>query len=190
MDSKRLGHVMNKRPIGILSDMEKTIDFDIGHVFSVVNGTFSACPRANIASGVKGKLKCIHKTVKDLAATCCVTEQTLSNWFKPHGKPGAVDIDSGRLCILIIGLSALNGGEDITSCAGSVAALCDRETLEGGEDAVRERLIASILEAMENKLRCADMEELLALAAVLRDVELGGTKLKNMPPQNYKNRCG
>lgn len=175
MDFKDAEIVIGKRPTSILSDMAKTIDLDIGHAYSVVNRTFSACPRANIASGVKRKLKCIHKTVKDLAAICCVTEQTLSNWFKPHGKPGAVEIDTGRLCVLIIGLSVLNGGEDIVSCAGSVAALCDRETLEGGEDAVRERLVASILDAMESKLRYADMEELLALSAVLRDVELGHT---------------
>lgn len=173
MEFKDAEIVIGKRPISILSDMAETIDFDIGHVYSVVNGTFSACPRANIASGVKRKLKCIHKTVKDLAAICRITEQTLSNWFKPHGKPGAVEIDTGRLCVLIIGLSALNGDEDIASCAGSVAALCGRETLEGGKDAVRERLVSSILEAMENKLRYADMEELLALSAVVRDAELG-----------------
>lgn len=178
MEFKEVGIFMDKRTYEILEDMAKTNNFGeeyIGHAYGVVSAAFSLCPRANIPSGVKRKLGDIHKTVKDLAAICCVTEQTLYNWFKPHGEHGAVEIDTGRLCVLIIGLSVLNGGEDIVSCAGGVAALCDRETLEGGEDAVRERLIASILDAMESKLRYADMEELLALATVLRDVELGHT---------------
>lgn len=174
MEFKEVGIFMDKRTYEILEDMAKTNNFDeeyIDHAYDVVSAAFSLCPRANIPSGVKRKLGDIHKTKKGLAAKCCITEQTLYSWFKPHGAHGAVEIDTGRLCVLIIGLSVLNGGEDIVSCAASVAALCDRETLEGGEDAVRERLVASILDAMESKLRYADMEELLALAAVLRSRE-------------------
>lgn len=174
MEFKKAVIYMDKHVSSILDEMAKTIPFDvelIDYAYDVVSAVFSLAPRANIAIGVRRKLKDINGTIRSLAGMCCVSEQTLHNWLKPHGEPGAVDIDAGRLCILIIGLSALNGGEDIASCAGSVAALCDRGTLMGGEDAVRKRLVTSILGTVENKLRYADMEELLALAAVLRSRE-------------------
>lgn len=61
----------------------------------------------------------------------------------------------------------LGGRDSVASCAGSVAALCSRDTLEGGEDALRNALIERIITFTEYRLRAADTPTLNAIAALM-----------------------
>lgn len=149
------------RNADVLREMAASDGFELETVYRTVEAVFSTVPKASVAKGLTRKLEAIGGNAPKLAGACePLTRQTVHKWLKRDA------LGVTELCICILGLCRLSG-DSVASCAGSVAALCSRETLEGGEDALREALIERVMTFVEFRLREADTSTLKAIAALM-----------------------
>lgn len=145
----------------VLVEIARADGIDPEAVYKTIEGVFATIPSALVVTGLNRKLEEIGRRTADLARACApITKPTIYKWMQGR-KLGVTELG-----ICILGLCRLSG-ESAPSCAGSVAALCDRETLEGGEDATRRALIERIMKFTEIRLKAADTPTLNAIAALV-----------------------
>lgn len=149
------------RNADVLREMAASDGLELETVYRTVEAVFSTVPKASVAKGLTRKLEAIGGNAPKLAGACKpLTRQTVHKWLERDA------LGVTELCICILGLCRLSG-DSVASCAGSVAALCSRDTLEGGEDALRNALIERIMAFTEYRLRAADTPTLKAIAALM-----------------------
>lgn len=150
------------RNADVLRDMAASDGLELGAIYETVEAVFSTVPAASVSAGLTRKLEAMGKSKAALARACApITKPTINSWLSRE-RLGVTE-----LCICILGLCRLSGRDCVASCAGSVAALCSLDTLERGEDALREALIKRVMAFTELRLRAADTQTLRAIAALM-----------------------
>ena len=150
------------RNADVLRNMAASDGLELGAIYDMVEAVFSTVPASNVSAGLTRKLEAMGKSKAALARACApITKPTINSWLSRE-RLGVTE-----LSICILGLCRLSGNDSVASCAGSVAALCSRDTLEGGEDALRNALIERIMAFTEYRLRAADTQALNAIAALM-----------------------
>lgn len=150
------------RNADVLREMAESDGLELLEVYETVEAVFSTVPKASVTKGILRKLEGMGEKQEALAKACePLSKQTIHKWLKRDA------LGVNELCICILGLCRLSGRDCVVSCAGSVAALCSRDTLERGEDALREALIRRVVAFTELRLRAADTQTLRAIAALM-----------------------